>query len=87
MAFTPRAPKAGPTGGVGAALPAGTIIFWEKGISTGRFGVRSTVRPSFDAQLFGQRLPLTWRKKIVEVLVEEVGFKARLIVDCRASSC
>jgi hypothetical protein len=31
MDFTPRAPKAGPTGGVGAALPAGMSNLCEEG--------------------------------------------------------
>lgn len=28
MALTPRAPRAGPTGGDGVAFPAGTTIFY-----------------------------------------------------------
>jgi hypothetical protein len=38
MDFTPRAPRAGPTGGVGAALPAGIskrYIWWDTGYLRG----------------------------------------------------
>jgi len=31
IALTPRAPNAGPTGGDGVALPAGTRIFYKEG--------------------------------------------------------